>query len=73
MGCRTTGVALGNNVAGTTFASSALRGYTQLELNLVETHAGTGMAGDFTVRNSVADADDHGLACWVKKSGLRKV
>jgi hypothetical protein len=38
---------------------SALGGHAKLELNVVKTHAGAGMAGNFTVGDSAADTDDH--------------
>ncbi len=53
-----------HHVAGTTFALAALRGNTEFELDFVKTHAGAGMTGNFTVRDSAADTDDHGWA-WL--------
>ena len=56
--------ALRHNVTGTTFALSTLGGNTQFKLNLVKAHASTCVTDNFAVRDSVADADDHGgLAC----------
>ena len=52
--------ALRHHVAGAAFAASALGGHAQLELDLIEAHAGTGMAGNLTVRNPAANTDDHG-------------
>ena len=51
--------ALRHDVAGTIFAPAALCGYAQLELNVVKSHASARMTGDFTVRNAVADTDNH--------------
>jgi hypothetical protein len=59
--------ALGYNVTGTTFALPALGGDTQLELDLVEAHACACMAGNFAIRNPVADADDHVIGLLVKR------
>ena len=42
------------------FAAAALSGYAQLELNGIKTHASVGAAGNVTVRNTVANTDDHG-------------
>lgn len=53
-------MALGHYVAGTAFAAAALQPYAQFELDLIKTHASAGMAGDFTVGNSAANADNHG-------------
>jgi hypothetical protein len=54
------GAALRHHVTGATFALTALGGYAKLELDFVKTHAGMGMTGNFTVRNSAADTDNHG-------------
>lgn len=64
VGGRATGAALRDDVAGATFALAALRGYAEFELDLVKTQARTGMAGNFAVRDSAADANDHGVA-WL--------
>ena len=64
---RHAGLALCNDIAGATFTAAALRGHAQLQLDLIETHSGAGMAGDFSVRNTAADTDDHGGQaghCW---------
>ena len=53
-------VALGDHVPRTTLALTALGSNAQFELDLVKPHASAGMAGDVSVRNSAADADDHG-------------
>lgn len=64
MGGRAACAALGHYIPCTTFALAALGGNTEFELNFVETHASLCMAGNFAVRNSAADADDHDLA-WL--------
>ena len=53
-----------HHVPGATFALTALGGDTEFKLNLFKAHACACVAGNFAVRDSVADADDHGLACW---------
>lgn len=53
-------IALCYDVAGTVFTAAALRGHAQFPLNLVKAHAGLGMAGNFSVGNTAANADDHG-------------
>ena len=67
VGAGADGAALRHHVPRTTFALAALGGNTELELDLVETHASLCMAGNFAIRNSAADTDDHGLACWLDK------
>ena len=57
--------ALRHYITGTTFALAALGSDTELKLNFFKAHACACMAGNFAVRDSVADADDHGLACWL--------
>ncbi|MFM9899844.1 MAG: hypothetical protein ACKVOT_02420 [Polaromonas sp.] len=41
---------------------AALGGNTQFKLDIVKAHASVGVAGDVAVRNSAADANDHGQA-----------
>ena len=57
------GAALRHHIPGTTFALTALRSDTEFKLNLFKAHACSCMTDDVAVRNSVADADDHELAC----------
>lgn len=63
--CRAGAAALRNNIARTAFALAALGGDTQFKLDLVETQTGTGVAGNFAVRDSAADTNNHGVACWL--------
>jgi hypothetical protein len=65
VGRRATAAALRDDIACAAFTLSALGGDTEFELNLFKAHACARMANNFTVRDSVADADDHGLACWL--------
>jgi hypothetical protein len=65
VGGRAGAVALCDNVSGATFALATLGGDTQFELDLVEAHAGVRVAGYLAIRNSAADTNDHGLACWL--------
>jgi hypothetical protein len=60
VGRRAGRAALGHHVTGAAFASAALGRHTKFKLDLVKTHAGMGMAGNFAVRDSAADTDDHG-------------
>jgi len=65
VGGRANGTALRDNVARAAFALAALGGDTQFELDLVKAQAGTGVTGNFAVRDSAADTNDHGLAGWL--------
>jgi hypothetical protein len=59
-------IALRHDVARTALASSALRGNTQLKLDVVETHASTRVTSYLTVGNAVTNADDHdGSGFWL--------
>jgi hypothetical protein len=68
VGRRADTVALGDHVTRTTFALAALGGDAQLKLDLVKAHASAGVAGDVSVRNSTADANDHGQTFVVKRT-----
>jgi hypothetical protein len=52
--------ALRHDIAGAAFAAAALGGYAQFELDFVKAQTRPGVAGNFSVRNSAAYADDHG-------------
>ena len=58
------GMALGHHIACAAFAAAALGANAQFKLDFVKTHAGTGVAGDFTVGNSAADTNNHGGRQW---------
>ncbi len=68
VGCRAGAAALRNDVARAAFALATLGGDTQFELNLFKAQTGTGVAGNFAVRDSAADTDDHGIGLLVVKS-----
>ncbi len=53
-------VALRDDIARVTLAASALRGHTQLELDLVEAQSRLGVAGDVAVGDASADTNNHG-------------
>jgi hypothetical protein len=55
-----TATALRHYIACHSLATAALGGYAQLKLDVVKTHARVGMAGNFTVRDAMADTDNHG-------------
>ena len=57
-----------DDVACAAFALPALRADAELELDFVETEASAGMAGDFAIRDTAADTDDHG---WTWLGGWR--
>lgn len=57
---RVRGVALGDHIAGATFTLAALGGHAEFKLNLVKTHPGTRVAGDFSIGDPVAYANNHG-------------
>lgn len=52
-------LALGMDVAGAAFALPTLGRHTQLQLNIVKTHARTRMARDLAVSDSMANANYH--------------
>jgi hypothetical protein len=53
--------ALSDDFACAPLALAALSGNTEFELNFVECHARSHVACDFTVGDSAAYANDHGL------------
>jgi hypothetical protein len=65
MGRQATCIALRHHISGASFALATLGGHTEFELDFVKAQPCTGMASDFTVGDSAADTDDHGLACWL--------
>jgi hypothetical protein len=71
VGCRAGAAALRNHIAGTPFALAALGGNSKFELDFVKAQAGPCMTGNFTVGDSAADTDDHGIGLlevnrWIK-------
>ncbi|BEU97127.1 hypothetical protein ACDW_28320 [Acidovorax sp. DW039] len=52
--------ALRHDIAGAAFAAAALGGDAQFELDFVKAQTRPGVAGNLSVRNSAAYADDHG-------------
>jgi len=65
--------ALCDNVARAGFALATLGSDTQFKLDFVKSHAGAHMARNFAVRNTVANADDHGnkrKAGWLEKPSI---
>ncbi len=54
------GVALGNDITGATLAAATLGSNAQFKLDVVKTHTSAGMAGNFAVRNTMADTNNHG-------------
>ena len=55
------GAALSNDFACAALALAALGGNAEFKLHFVEAHAGAHVACDFTVGDSAAYANDHGL------------
>lgn len=49
-----------HDIACAAFAAAALGGYAQFELDFVKAQTRPCMAGNLSVRNSAAYADDHG-------------
>ena len=60
------GAALRHHISCATFTLTALGGDAKLKLDFVKTHASAGVACDFTVRDSAADTDDHGMGLAVR-------
>ena len=58
-GCALGGVALVYDISGALFAAPALGGYAEFKLDVIKVLAFLRVAGDFTVRNTVANANDH--------------
>jgi hypothetical protein len=52
--------ALRDDIARAPFALATLGGHAQLELHFVERHSRARMACDFAIRDSTANANDHG-------------
>lgn len=70
VGGGTNAIALRHHVARAAFALAALCCHTQLELNFVKAHASVCMASDVAIRNSAADANDHGTTIMDKVEDL---
>lgn len=68
MGRRAGAAALRDHITGTPFALAALGGNPEFELDFVKAQAGPRMTGNFTVGDSAADTDDHGIGLLVVKS-----
>ena len=65
-GHRVGGAALRHDITRATFATAALGGDTQFELDFIESHACTNVACNFTIRHSAANANDHEVkALWL--------
>jgi len=60
VGRRATGAALRDHVTGAAFALAALGGHAEFELDFIKAQTRTGMAGDFAVGDTAADANNHG-------------
>jgi hypothetical protein len=52
--------ALRNDIACAPFTSTTLSGHAKLELHFVERHSGTCMTCNLAIRNSTANANNHG-------------
>ncbi len=59
-GNRMQSVALRDDIASAPFTLTALGGDAEFELHFVERHSRTRIACNVTVRNSAANANDHG-------------
>ena len=68
VGCRAGTAALVHHVPGTPFTLPALRCHAKFKLNLVKAHASAGVAGNVTVRDAAADANNHGNTIMDKRS-----
>jgi len=66
-GDRMRDAALRDHVARASFALAALSGHAEFKLHFVESHAGSHVACDFSVRDSATYANDHGgeSGCWL--------
>jgi hypothetical protein len=71
VGCRAGTAALRDHIPSTPFALAALGGNPEFELDIVKTQTGPCMTGNFTVGDSAADTDDHGIGLLVVKSMIK--
>ena len=56
-----------HHVSSAAFALATLGRNAKFKLDFVKAHACTNVTGNFAVRNTVTNADDHGWACWLNK------
>jgi len=62
---------LRNDITRAAFASTTLSSYTKFELHFVKRHSRTRMTRDLAIRNSTANANDHGSEAQLAGCYLR--